>query len=244
MAAVTPIDLDRLVVERRRGALAFRGLRVPDRLALGALAVVILLGVFGPLFEPHDPTLAAGLPYQSPDWSFPFGTDDAGRDMLSRCLSGLQVTLLSGLLIVGVGLLIGGLIGLIAGAAGGWVDSVLMRITDLFLALPAPVLAIAVVAAIGPSLAHTLVAISILWWPYYARMIRTEVRGLAARPQSRPPSSRAPAAHAGCFATCSPAPCRRRSSPPASISAARSRCWPASRSSAWVPSLRPRSWAA
>ena len=182
MAAVTPIDLDRIDIERRRGALAFRSLRVPDRLALGALAAVILLGVFGPLFEPHNPTLASGQPYQSPDWSFPFGTDDAGRDMLSRCLSGLQVTLLSGLLIVGVGLLIGGLIGLIAGAAGGWVDSVLMRVTDLFLALPAPVLAIAVVAAIGPSLVHTLVAISILWWPYYARIIRTEVRGLAARP--------------------------------------------------------------
>ena len=182
MATVAPIDLDRTVVQRRRGALAFRTMRVPDRLSLGALAVVILIGVFGPLLEPHNPTLASGLPYQSPNWSFPFGTDDAGRDMLSRCLSGLQVTLFSGLAIVAIGLLVGGAIGLIAGAAGGWIDGVLMRITDLFLALPAPVLAIAVVAAIGPSLEHTLVAISILWWPYYARIVRTEVRGLAARP--------------------------------------------------------------
>jgi peptide/nickel transport system permease protein len=182
VAAVAPIELGRSAVERRRGALVLRGMRLPDRLALGALAVVILLAVFGPLFDPHNPRLAAGAPYQSPNASFPFGTDDAGRDMLSRCLSGLQATLLSALVIVGVGLLIGGLVGLVAGAAGGWVDTVLMRITDLFLALPAPVLAIAVVAAIGPSLIHTLVAISILWWPYYARLIRIEVRALAARP--------------------------------------------------------------
>ena len=70
--------------------------------------------------------------------------------------------------VVAVGLLFGGLIGLIAGATGGWIDSVLMRITDGFLSLPAPVLAIAVVAALGPGFVHTLVAVSIVWWPFYA----------------------------------------------------------------------------
>ncbi len=89
--------------------------------------------------------------------------------------------MLSGLEIVAVGVLIGGFIGLVAGAVGGWIDAILMRITDLFLALPAPVLAIAVVAAFGPSLFHTLLAISIFWWPYYARLIRAEVKSLAAR---------------------------------------------------------------
>jgi peptide/nickel transport system permease protein len=182
MAAVTPTDLARRRVVPRWKISAFRGMPVSDRVALGALALVLLVAIAGPLLEPHNPRLAAGIPYQSPNGSFPFGTDDAGRDMLSRCLTGLQVTMLSGVVIVAVGLLIGGIVGLVAGAAGGWVDAVLMRATDLFLALPAPVLAIAVVAAFGPSLFHTLIAISIFWWPYYARLIRTEVKALAARP--------------------------------------------------------------
>jgi len=84
--------------------------------------------------------------------------------------------------VVGVGLAIGGLVGLIAGATGGWVDTVLMRITDAFLSLPAPVLAIAVVAALGPGFVHTLIAVSIVWWPFYARLVRGEVARLAARP--------------------------------------------------------------
>jgi peptide/nickel transport system permease protein len=84
--------------------------------------------------------------------------------------------------VIASGVIIGGLIGLVAGATGGILDSILMRITDTFLALPGPVLAIAVVAALGPSLAHTLVAVAIVWWPYYARIVRGEIRALAARP--------------------------------------------------------------
>jgi peptide/nickel transport system permease protein len=77
---------------------------------------------------------------------------------------------------------VGGLVGVVAGATGGWVDNVLMRVTDGFLALPAPVLAIAVVAALGPGLTHTLLAVAVVWWPFYARIIRGEIRTLAARP--------------------------------------------------------------
>jgi peptide/nickel transport system permease protein len=79
-------------------------------------------------------------------------------------------------------MLFGGLIGLISGAAGGWLDNVLMRITDGFLSLPAPVLAIATVAALGPGFIHTLIAVSVVWWPFYARIVRGEIRNLAARP--------------------------------------------------------------
>ncbi len=182
MATVTPTEATRAGVAPRWRLRVLGSARVPDRLALAALALVLLVAIFGPFFEPHNPRLAAGLPFQSPNGAFPFGTDDAGRDMLSAGLSGLQLTMLSGIAIVGVGLLIGGTVGLIAGSAGGLLDSVLMRITDLFLALPAPVLAIAVVAAFGPSLFHTLIAISIFWWPYYARLIRAEVKAFAARP--------------------------------------------------------------
>jgi peptide/nickel transport system permease protein len=185
MAALTPTDLTRpRVVPRWRGFGWIGDARVSHRLAFGALALVLLVAIFGPLLSPRNPLLGAGLPYQSPNGAFPFGTDDAGRDMLSRCLSGLSVTLLYGVAIVAVGLAIGGVVGLIAGAAGGWLDTVLMRTTDLFLALPAAVLSIAVVAAIGPSLFHTFLAVSIFWWPYYARLIRVEIKALAARPHN------------------------------------------------------------
>ena len=89
---------------------------------------------------------------------------------------------MSALLVVAVGLIIGGTIGVIAGAFGGWVDGLLMRITDLFLALPGALVAIAIVAALGAGLSHTLIGISIVWWPYYARIIRGEMRALASRP--------------------------------------------------------------
>ena len=103
---------------------------------------------------------------------FLLGSDSVGRDILSRVLYGLRSSWLAALVVVATGLLFGGLV---AGARGGWVDTVLMRITDGFLALPAPVVAIAVVAALGPGLFHTLLAVSIVWWPFYARIIRGEI---------------------------------------------------------------------
>jgi peptide/nickel transport system permease protein len=181
MAVVEPLDLS-LARVPPRGVRWLRGVRVPDRIALGALALVSATALLARVLAPHDPRLASGQPFQAPSGAFPFGTDDAGRDMFSRVILGVQTTWLTALVVIGVGLLIGGAVGLIAGAAGGWLDAVLMRITEVFLALPASLLAIAVVAALGPSLSHTVIAVSILWWPYYARLIRIEVRGLAARP--------------------------------------------------------------
>jgi peptide/nickel transport system permease protein len=102
--------------------------------------------------------------------------------VLSRVLYGWRSSWFAALGVIASGLLIGGLIGLIAGSVGGLVDNLLMRITDTFLALPAPVLAIAVVAALGPSYLHTLVAVAIVWWPFYARIVRGEIRTLSARP--------------------------------------------------------------
>ncbi|WP_220131249.1 ABC transporter permease [Streptomyces sp. PT12] len=110
------------------------------------------------------------------------GTDGIGRDLLSRTLPGLRTSWLMALAIVALGLLAGGLTGLVAGAFGGWADAVLMRITDLFLALPGTLVAIAVAAALGSGLGNTFLAISVVWWPFYARIVRGEVRVLAARP--------------------------------------------------------------
>lgn len=145
--------------------------------------VVTVIAVAVPVLAPHDPLLPVGMPLQAPGKDgFLLGTDSVGRDILSRVLYGVRSSWFAALVVVAVGLFIGGLVGLIAGTAGGWLDSLLMRVTDGFLSLPAPVLAIAVVAALGPGFVHTLIAVSIVWWPFYARLVRGEVARLAARP--------------------------------------------------------------
>lgn len=145
--------------------------------------VVTVIAVAVPLLAPHDPLVPVGMPLQAPGKNgFLLGTDSIGRDILSRVLYGVRSSWFAALVVVAVGLFLGGLVGLVAGTAGGWLDTLLMRITDAFLSLPAPVLAIAVVAALGPGFVHTLVAVSIVWWPFYARLVRGEVARLTARP--------------------------------------------------------------
>jgi peptide/nickel transport system permease protein len=151
---------------------------------VGVLVAVTLVAAFARMLAPYNPIQPVGainLPPLSPGHLL--GTDGIGRDLLSRTLIGVQVSWLSALVVVASGLLIGGSIGLIAGSAGGWLDSlVLMRITDLFLALPGALVAIAIVAALGSGLVNTLIGVALVWWPYYARIVRGEVKALAARP--------------------------------------------------------------
>lgn len=153
-------------------------------LLVGLLGLVTLVAVFARQLAPYNPIQPVG-PLNLPPLSAGhlLGTDGIGRDLLSRTLIGIQVSWLSALVVVASGLLIGGAVGLIAGATGGWLDSLLlMRVTDLFLALPGALVAIAIVAALGTGLVNTLVGVAIVWWPYYARIIRGEVKALAARP--------------------------------------------------------------
>ncbi|GAA1493709.1 ABC transporter permease [Curtobacterium herbarum] len=150
---------------------------------VGLLVALTVLALVARLIAPDDPiqpVATAQLPIGTPGHLF--GTDSIGRDVLSRTLFGLQTSWLSALAVVAVGLVVGGVVGATAGVAGGWVDSVLMRVTDLFLALPSTLVAIAIVAALGPGLTNTLVGISVVWWPYYARIIRSEVRATVTRP--------------------------------------------------------------
>jgi peptide/nickel transport system permease protein len=135
-----------------------------------------------PLFAPYDPILPVGAPFTPPDSQFWLGTDDIGEDILSRVLYGARQSWLSALAVITAGVAIGTAVGLVAGAVGGWVDSVLMRITDAFLALPGPVLALAVAAALGRSERNLLIAVAIVWWPLYARLVRGEIKALASRP--------------------------------------------------------------
>jgi peptide/nickel transport system permease protein len=151
--------------------------------ALAPVAILTAIALSAPLLAPTDPTAISAVgSLQAPSASAPLGTDEVGRDVLSRVLHGIRASWLAALAVIAGGALLGGLIGLLAGAGGRLVDTVLMRITDLFLALPAPILAIAVIAALGPSLRNSLLALSVVWWPWYARIVRGEVRALAGRP--------------------------------------------------------------
>jgi peptide/nickel transport system permease protein len=161
----------------------FTGATWADRVGLILLGLLVVLAVFAPLIAPYSPIVPSGVPFTPPLHAGHFmGTDEVGYDIFSRVLFGLRASLLGVLIVVSSGVVIGGIIGLVAGVAGGFIDSLLMRITDLFLALPGPLLAIAIAAALGPSYAHVLLAVAIVWWPFYARIMRGEVRALAARP--------------------------------------------------------------
>jgi peptide/nickel transport system permease protein len=147
--------------------------------ALGALIVfvVIFVAIFGSDIAPYSPSaINFTAQLSAPSGAHLFGTDELGRDILSRVLAGAGQTIPASLAVVGIAMTAGGSIGLIAGYVGGKVDNVLMRITDMFLGYPAFLLAIAVVSSLGPGLSQAVISLSILWWAGYARLVRTQVR--------------------------------------------------------------------
>ena len=148
---------------------------------LAILFALIVVAIVGPSIMPHDP-----LHQVLPDRLLPpgsashwFGTDQLGRDILSRMIAGSRLTLGIALLVVVIVVPIGLLIGMTAGYCGGFVDSVLMRFTDIALAFPKIVLALAFAAALGPGVINAVVAISITAWPAYARLARAETIRIA-----------------------------------------------------------------
>lgn len=178
------------VVAPRPGILRrFRRAVLADPLALAGATVIVLLltlAVFGPWIAPY-PGQGAGesnVPARmlAPSLAHPFGTDGLGRDMLSRVISGARPALVVSLLVVGLAMLIGVPLGALAGYRRGRLDAVIMRITDLFLAFPPLLLAMAIVAALGPGLDHAALALAISWWPWYARLARGTATSLRERP--------------------------------------------------------------
>jgi len=156
---------------------ATRLLRSPTaRLGAGLVAVFLLLTVLAPLlapYSPYDQDFAAAL--QPPSAAHPFGTDQYGRDIVSRVMYGTRIALLSILVADGFGLVVGTLLGLIAGFYGKWVDSAVMRVVDVLLAFPYLLLALIIVAALGPGLLNSMIAIGVVYTPQYARLIRGQV---------------------------------------------------------------------
>lgn len=150
--------------------------------ALAIIALFIFLCIFGDLLAPYPPLQPAIQDkLLAPSMAHPFGTDDIGRDILSRVMSGAKYSLGIAALILVISIPIGVLVGAIAGYAGGFVDEVLMRITDIFLAFPAIILAMAIAAALGPNLRNTVIALTAVYWPWYARLIRGQVLQIKAR---------------------------------------------------------------
>ena len=150
-----------------------------NRLAVIGLAIIlglVFLAAFAPLLAPHSPYVGdlANARLLTPGPNHWLGTDDQGRDILSRLIYGSRLTLQVVLLVAVIAAPLGLLVGTVAGYAGGWVDAVLMRITDIFLAFPKLVLALAFVAALGPGIGNAIIAIAITSWPPYARIARAE----------------------------------------------------------------------
>lgn len=145
-------------------------------IGLALLAFFVIVAVSAPIISPYDPIkqeLAAGL--ASPSLAHPFGQDKLGRDILSRIFYGTRVSLGVGFLSVGISLSIGLFIGGVSGYFGGWIDAFFMRFTDIFLAFPGILLAIAFAATLGPSLTNVIIALSIIGWVGYARIIRGQI---------------------------------------------------------------------
>jgi peptide/nickel transport system permease protein len=150
--------------------------------APGLLVAVTLGLALAPLLLGAGEREVVGEPFTSPLDGHLLGTDAQGRDMLARLVLGLRTSWLAALAVIGIGVVVGAAVGLLAGFAGGWVDAVLMRVTDAALAVPGPLVALAVAAALGAGLRNTLLAVAATWWPWYARIVRGQVVALVARP--------------------------------------------------------------
>jgi peptide/nickel transport system permease protein len=147
------------------------------------LALLLVMTLFGSRIGPFDPDeVQVGQRLQPPSREHLMGTDPLGRDIASRVLAGAQVSIPSVLLIVVSALIVGVTLGAVAGYLGGPIDNVLMRVTDVFLAFPALVLALAITGALGPDLTTAMLAVSVVWWPWYARLIRGQVLSLKHEP--------------------------------------------------------------
>lgn len=159
-----------------------------DRIALISLAFILLMvlaAIFAASLTPYaaeglgEPNLANK--FLPPTLAHPLGTDSLGRDLLARILFGARTSLSIGFLVVIIAVLIGAPLGALAGYFGGWLDEFIMRLTDIFLAFPPLLLAIAIAAALGSSFTNAMLAIALTWWPWYTRLVRAQALSIRER---------------------------------------------------------------
>jgi peptide/nickel transport system permease protein len=173
-----PVDIDRrprLVTGLRRNRLLAIG---------GAMAlVIVVVGLLAPVIASHPPDAAEPTrTLLSPSGAHWFGTDQLGRDVFSRVVFGARVSPVIALLVLAIACAVGIPLGLAAGYFGGVIDDVIMRVTDVFLAFPALLLALAIAAVLPPSLGSVTFAVAVTWWPWYTRLIRGQAASVAGRP--------------------------------------------------------------
>jgi peptide/nickel transport system permease protein len=178
--------------EENPWARGWRRLR-QRRTAMAGLAVVamfVVLAVLAPLVAPYDPIATSWAAVRkAPSWAHWMGTDEVGRDVLSRVIWGTRASLSAGLVSVGIALGIGVPLGLLAGYAGGWIDAVLSRLVDAMLAVPFLILAITLAAFLGPSLGNAMIAIGVTATPIFVRLTRGQT--LAAKVEDYVEAARA-----------------------------------------------------
>jgi peptide/nickel transport system permease protein len=174
LTATAP-ESTRVEASRRRLARRLASARL-GVVGAAILFLIILAAIFAPLLAPYGPTQVDVLHFrQAPTLSHPFGTDELGRDILSRVIYGARVSLGVGLISIALALVIGTALGLVAGYFGGWIDNATMRVMDALLSFPALILALAIAAAIGAGLTGATIAIAVVSVPIFARLTRGQV---------------------------------------------------------------------
>jgi len=157
---------------RRRRPLWLRG---PSLAGVIAMTIWTIVAITLPLWTPHDPLAPVGDRLLSPSWSHLMGTDALGRDVFTRTLWGARTSLPVALIVIVSSVILGTVVGAAAGFFGGWVDAVLMRTVDITMAFPPILLAMAITASLGPGIRNALIAMVLVWWPIYARLLRAQV---------------------------------------------------------------------
>jgi peptide/nickel transport system permease protein len=176
-----------LAPELPRGQALWSGLRANPLLAAGAgtAAAIIVVAVAAPLLAPFPGDAATAthpfLVLRPPSARHLFGTDQVGRDVFSRVLYGARISPLVAVIVLLIACVIGIPLGVAAGYFGGWIDEVIMRVTDIFLAFPSLLLALALAAVLPASLTSLTIAIAATWWPWYTRLIRGQAASVAGR---------------------------------------------------------------
>ena len=173
------VDLKATLAQKRRGLSRgwYRFSRNPlSVIGLAVLVIIVLAAVLAPYITPYPEHAKPYTNFQDggkpPSMEYFFGTDRVGRDIFSRVIFGYRFSLLIGIVVLALGVAPGIILGLIAGYhQGTWIESVIMRITDVFLAVPPLVLALAITAMLTPNLMNQMMAIALVWWPWYARLV-------------------------------------------------------------------------
>jgi len=151
-------------------------------IGLAIILILVTIAIFAPYIAPHNPvTMHLDKRLAPPSKDYLLGTDELGRDILSRIIYGAGIALKIMLIVLAIDLPLGILLGLIAGYFGGWIDEIIMRIADIFMAFPRLILAMAIGAALGPNLKNTMIAIALTMWPVYARLARGETLSIKER---------------------------------------------------------------